>query len=293
MSVPFLQFTADSAQIPNLGGGSWLAKINCENIIKKWPQPADIVNGVIQTLPILRADAGINIITPVPGTLQYKYPTQGRHGHQHLRHEITYEVANESVSISVEMEKDLNDKSVFIVMKPDGRMLVLGSSTNGLQVRNDGDSGLEGGENKTIVTAFSECQTGRPRFLLDELEKDIRAGHDGYSRAISTFLVGIFIATGNVATRTLFEFNELGVAVSIPISNFRKFKPGDNIKINSLDVPAFNAGRIVILPDSAGYATSTLTAVTKTTTQTITLGSTVAFNMPSGGLKPPYIFQKL
>lgn len=291
MSIPFLAFTADSAQQANLAGGSWLVKINCEHIMKTWPLAGDVVNGVIQKLPLLRADAGLAIIKPVPGTLRYKFPNIGSHGHQHYRHEISYEVANESEAITAELEKDLNSKSVFIVMKPDGRMIVLGTSSAGLMVTNDGDSGEEGGENKTSVSAYSDVQMGRPKFLLASLEDQIRMGNDGYSLTLTSTL-GTLATVGNTALAGINLRNISNAAIP------RKYAVNDLVKINSLNTTSYALGIIESLPDTAGYITARVSAVYNMTAQPsgyidkIDI-DTIIFQNVSIALARPYIIQKI
>lgn len=285
MSLPYLEFTADSHQAHNPAGANWVIKLNTEHFIKPWPAATDIVNGVVMNLPLLRADAGFNMLKPVPGTLQYKHPTAGRHGHQFHRHEIAYEVANDSEAISFEMEKDINSTAVFIVGKPDGRMIILGKSISGLQFTHDGDSGLEGGENKTSVRAFSNIQLKRPLFLNPALEADLKLIHDGYSLVLK-FGLPIQavdpISPGATPLTNLFnivDVNQVNVG--------RKFAIGDQIEL--LRIYPIVAGKpFVTRPKSDGYVTATIANVANTIglpagwVNQIDYDNPVARNIPTG-----------
>jgi hypothetical protein len=284
MSDAFLAFTADSAQQHNPGGASWIIKVNTEHFMKPWPSSGDIQNGVIVNMPLLRADAPLARINPVAGTLFYRDALIGRYGHQFYRHELGYEIANDTQEINLELEKDVNSTAVFIVGKSDGTMRVLGKSSAGLQINNDSDSGVEGGENKTTVKAISNVQTRKKLVLSSTLETQILSGNDGYglARRIDTgfpFLLGQ--NGGTVVTST---FNLIGVD---GLAAGRRFAVNDQIRL--LRVASVVVGKSIILrPESEGFATARITAVANTAGlpaglfNNITIGDQTAFNVTAG-----------
>ena len=307
MSDAYLAFTADSAQQHNPAGALWIIKINTEHFMKPWPAAGDVVNGVIVNMPLLRADAGLPRITPVQGTLFYKDALVGRYGHQFYRHELGYEVANDTAEINLELEKDINSTAVFIIGKSDGTMRVLGKSSSGLQVNNESDSGVEGGENKTTVKAMSNVQTRKKLVLSPALETQILSGNDGYglARRIDTgFPMLLARNGGSVVTST---FNLIGIDGSIV---GRRLAVNDQIKL--LRVASVVAGKSIILrPESEGFATARVSAVANTIGlpagffNSITIADQTAFNVTSGsfGIATPsgttatmtgdYLIQKL
>lgn len=286
MSLPYLEFIADSHQTHNPAGANWVIKLNTEHFIRPWPASTDIVNGVVMNLPLLRADTGFNILKPVPGTLQYKHPMVGRHGHQFHRHEIAYEIANDSEAISFEMEKDINSTAVFIVGKHDGRMIILGKSLSGLQFNHDGDSGLEGGENKTSVRAFSNVQLKRPLFLNPALEADLKLIHDGYSL---TQVIGLpkqgkdeFNPSGSTIISNLLTLKGVD-----EIQTGRKFAVGDTVELLRIESAVLGKS-ITLMPKSKGFIRGTISAVANTMglpagwVNQINIDNEIAYNMVLG-----------
>jgi hypothetical protein len=259
MSDAYLAFTADSAQQHNISGASWLIKINTEHFIKPWPATADIVGGVIVNMPLLRADAPLARINPVPGTLYYKDSLVGRQGHQYYTQELGYEVANDTEAINLELEKDINSTAVFIIGKADGTIRVLGKSSAGLQINNDSDSGVEGGENKTTVKAISHVQTRKKLILSPTLEAQVLSGNDGYGFTYSIRNFPLLLAhNGGSVSSTNLQFQDINGIVT-----GRKFATNDLVEL--LRVKEVIAGKIVVLrPKSEGYATARIASVQNT-----------------------------
>lgn len=260
MSIPYLAYTADSSQMHNSAGASWLIKINCKNFVKPWPLASDIVNGTILNMPLLRADTPLAVLRPVPGTLFYKDPSIGRHGHQYYAHEVGYEIAGDTTDINLELEKDINSRAVFIVGKSDGRMLVFGTSSNGLQIQNDSDSGIETTENKTTVKAFSNVQTRKKLHLSTALESQILSGNDGYGFAYwnnSGFPLLLGNNGGTVVTSQMIFSDIYGQPTG------RKFIANDLVELLRVKQVIPGIG-IELRPKSEGYATARIASVQNT-----------------------------
>jgi hypothetical protein len=253
MSVPYLNFTADSHQAPNLAGGNWFIKLNTENFMRPWPQKADIVNGVIVNMPILSVDTPIEVIYPTPGTLFHKDSSLGRQGYQFYRHEVGYEIAGDTAAIDAELEKDINSRAVFIVGKPDGTMVVLGRSTSGLMIQNDSDSGVEGGENKTTVTAVSNVQGNKKLRLSTELQIKLMSGNDDYGFALRgmTQMLNLSLTTHT------FDL----ISAKTGLLAGRKFAVNDKVEIRRVE---HTLGSLKLLPKEMGFATATVTTVSNT-----------------------------
>jgi hypothetical protein len=252
MSDAFIAFTADSAQQHNPAGASWIIKVNTEHFMKPWPAAGDIQNGVIVNMPLLRADAGLPRITPVPGTLYYRDALVGRYGHQFYRHELGYEIANDTQLINRELEKDVNSTAVFIVGKSDGTMRVLGKSSAGLQINNESDSGLEGGENKTTVKAISNVQTRKNLILSPNLETDILSGNDGYGLNLRSSVFPILTSATSIDNIEL--INTFNVSID------RKFAVNDLVEIRRVDITALASGTFRFLEKTDGFITGTISA---------------------------------
>ena len=253
MSVPYLNFTADSHQLPNISGGTWLIKINCNSFIKPWPLSSDIVNGYVVNMPLLRADSPIEIITPTPGTLYHKDASLGRHGYQFFRHEVGYEIAGDTIDVDNELVKDINSRAVFILAKPDGRLVLLGTASNGLMIQNDSDSGVESGENKTTVLAVSNVNKGKKSHISQSLEAAIMAGHDGYGYTVRK------TPTPVLSSATTITYDILDAKTNTDAG--RKFAVNDSVKLLGV---TYNSPNLEILDDTKMYATATVSAVSNT-----------------------------
>jgi hypothetical protein len=140
--VPFSNLKRADCNAVSPGGMKKILVQQKEDFTTEWPKKADITAGVITVAPPTAALKTWAVLDFVPNTAKFDSIMEGDEGFHSFKHSLVFDCNGYSGAQNAALEKFLNNQGVFVCQQNDGRIIVLGNSIQGLDLKSNGTSDL-------------------------------------------------------------------------------------------------------------------------------------------------------
>lgn len=144
----FASLAADSTQAGNAGGFLKVVPILSKTFTGNWPIEADIAAGEITVAPRLPAATPLPVYELPANLIDSGSETVGQAGFQSEKHMVEFMTAGFSKQITAELRKYTNAGAVFLVLTPDLKWGVVGTSYKPIFTAKSQKFGKKGGEQR-------------------------------------------------------------------------------------------------------------------------------------------------
>lgn len=144
----FASLAADHTQAGNPAGFLKVVPILSKTFTGNWPIEADITSGEITVAPRLPAATPLPVYELPANNIDVNSETVGPAGFQSEKHNIEFMTAGFSKAITTELRKYTNAGAVFLVLTPDLKWGVVGTSYKPIFVGKNQKFGKKGGEQR-------------------------------------------------------------------------------------------------------------------------------------------------
>lgn len=144
----FASLAADSSQGGNPAGLLKIVPILAKTFTGNWPIEADITAGEITVAPRLPAATPLAVYELPPNTIDISSETVGAAGTQSEKHAVEFFTAGFSKQLTTELKKYTNAGAVFLVLTPDLKWGVAGTSYKPIYSTKSQKFGKKGGEQR-------------------------------------------------------------------------------------------------------------------------------------------------
>ncbi len=148
MSQNFASLAADHSQGGNPAGLLKIVPILAKTFTGNWPIEADITGGEITVAPRLPVNTPLAVYELPPNTIDVSSDTVGVAGTHSEKHSVEFMTAGFSKAIATELKKFTNAGAVFLVLTPDLKWGVAGTSYKPIYSTKSQKFGKKGGDQR-------------------------------------------------------------------------------------------------------------------------------------------------